>query len=351
VTVPEATALRRRLRAWYRRRRRDLPWRRTADPYRIWVSEVMLQQTQVATAAPFYQSFIGRFPDVAALARASLDDVLDAWAGLGYYRRARHLHEAAGIVGREHGGRVPADPDAFAKLPGIGRYTAGAVLSIGFGLPLPVLDGNVARVLSRVFALDAAIRDPAGAKRLWALAQALVPRAGAGEWNQALMELGALVCTPRAPACEACPVRALCRAHAAGAEDRYPPVPRRRTPPVRHVAAAWIERRGRVLVQRRAGRLLEGLWEPPAAEASTPRAARAALERKLRDLGLDGRLEGKPLALRHLLTHRDYRVRAWPCSARGRARRGREFRWTDPARPAVPFTSLARRLAARMGRG
>jgi len=215
VTPGRAAALRRRLLAWYRRHRRAMPWRGTRDPYRIWVSEVMLQQTQVATARPFYQRFIARFPTLAALGRAHESSVLAAWAGLGYYRRARHLHEAARVVAREHAGRVPDDPEAFGGLPGVGRYTTGAVLSIAFDRPLPALDGNVARVLSRLFALPATVREPRGARALWALAEALVPARGAGDWNQAVMELGATVCLPRAPRCEACPVRTMCLALAA----------------------------------------------------------------------------------------------------------------------------------------
>lgn len=346
---PSAALLRRRLLGWYRRRRRDLPWRCTTDPYRIWVSEVMLQQTQVATAVPFYQTFVERFPDVAALGRAPMSEALAAWAGLGYYRRVRHLHAAAGIVAREHGGRVPDDPDAFAQLPGVGRYTTGAVLSMGFGRPLAVLDGNVARVLARVFMLDAAVRDPRGARRLWALAESLVPRRGAGDWNQALMELGALVCTPRAPLCARCPVRALCRAHHAGAVGRYPPVPPRRRPRVVRLAVAWIERDGRVLMERREKRLLEGLWEPPSVEREgAERGDRAALARELASLGLDARLEGRPFEMRHRLTHRDFRVRVWTGVTCGPVRRRGTMRWIDPDRPAVPLTGLARRINAAL---
>src|SRR5512136_569268 len=216
-------ALRRALLGWYARRRRALPWRGVRDPYRIWVSEVMLQQTRIATATPYYHAFLGRFPTLAALARARPADVLEAWSGLGYYRRARSLHAAAREVVREHGGRVPDDPAAFERLPGVGRYTAGAVLSIAYGRPLPALDGNAARVLSRLEALPATMRDPAGARRLWALAAARVPADRPGDWNQALMELGATVCTPRAPRCAACPLRRHCRALALGRVDRLPP--------------------------------------------------------------------------------------------------------------------------------
>ena len=233
LEVRDAPGLRRALLAWYRKHHRKLPWRESRDPYRIWVSEIMLQQTQVATAVPYYARFLDRFPDVAALARARRGDVLAAWAGLGYYRRARHLHEAAGLVVREHAGSVPSDPRAFAALPGVGRYTLGAVLSMGFGRSLPVLDGNVARVFSRLTAEPVTIKRPADTKRLWDLAERLMPKAAGsshrtrlpGQWNQALMELGAMVCTPRSPRCSACPVRSHCAAHARGLQHEPPPVP------------------------------------------------------------------------------------------------------------------------------
>jgi len=166
----DVVGLRRALLGWYRRHQRDLPWRRSPDPYKVWVSEIMLQQTQVAAATPYYERFVAKFPDVRALARADRARVMALWAGLGYYRRARHLHEAAGIVVREHDGRVPSDPRAFGSLPGVGRYTLGAVLSMGFGLSWPVLDGNVARVISRLTARPLAVKRPADAKKLWALA-------------------------------------------------------------------------------------------------------------------------------------------------------------------------------------
>src|SRR4249920_1179000 len=173
-TDSERRALHRRVRGWYRRARRALPWRESRDPYRIWVSEVMLQQTRVATVIPYYERFLERFPDVRALARARSEDVLAAWAGLGYYRRARHLHDAARLVVREHGGRIPADRAGFGRLPGVGRYTAGAVLSIAFDQPLPVLDGNVERVLARWFALRVRAKHPADTRRLWRIAETLV---------------------------------------------------------------------------------------------------------------------------------------------------------------------------------
>ena len=326
-----------------------MPWRDTRDPYRIWVSEVMLQQTQVATALPFYQRFIARFPTLRSLSRATETRVLASWAGLGYYRRARHLREAARIVVREHAGRVPDDPEAFGRLPGAGRYTTGAVLSIAFDRSLPALDGNVARVLSRLFALPAAIREPRGAKALWALAVALVPARGAGDWNQAIMELGATVCLPRAPRCDACPVRGQCRARALGRVEAYPPVLARRAIERRRRAVALVERGGRMLVTRRAGPLLEGLWEPPGVDLKPGMVARRPLARELARLGMRARLSPTGQTLRHTITHRAIEVEVWRAIPIESAAPSARMRFVDPGTRQVPLTALARKLAALRG--
>jgi len=339
--------LQRALLQWYRRNARVLPWRRTRDPYRVWVSEVMLQQTQVATARGYYTRFVARFPTVRALARAPLDRVLAAWSGLGYYRRARYLHEAAGIVVREHAGRVPSEPRSFGALPGVGRYTVGAVLSIGFGAPLPVLDGNVARVLSRLAARPWSVRRSADAVALWALAETLLDRASPGDWNQALMELGATVCTPRAPRCDACPVRRHCRAWASGRPEDYPPpAPRRAGVRVRR-AVARIERAGRVLMVRRSGPLLDGLWEPPGVDLAARKPAEPALARALASLGLRGRLVATPVLIRHTITHRAIEVQVWRLEPRSPLpRAGARLRWVAPGQRDVALSSLARRVLA-----
>src|SRR5262245_24351391 len=311
--VRDGTGLRRALLRWYRRNRRELPWRATRDRYRVWVSEVMLQQTQVATAQPYYERFVQRFPTVRPLARAPVGRVLAAWSGLGYYRRARHLHEAAGIVVREHAGRVPSEPRAFGALPGVGRYTVGAVLSIGFGAPLPVLDGNVARVLARLSARPWSVKRALDARALWALAGQLLDRGSPGDWNQALMELGATVCTPRAPRCGECPVRLHCRARSLNrAEDFPPPAPRRAGVRVRR-AVALVERGGRVLLVRRAGALLDGLWEPPGVELRGDEPASRALARELAELGVRGALHATVARIRHTITHRSIEAQVWRC--------------------------------------
>ncbi|HVJ89394.1 MAG TPA: A/G-specific adenine glycosylase, partial [Labilithrix sp.] len=218
-------ALHQALLAWYAAERRDLPWRRTRDPWAIWVSEIMLQQTRVETVKPYFERFMQRFPTPLALAEAPEDQVLAAWSGLGYYRRARMLHAGARVVAQRSG--MPADRDGLLELPGIGRYTAGAIASIAYGERVGLVDGNVARVFARIFAIDDDMKR-AGMRRAEQLAEELVPERAPGDWNQALMELGATICTPRAPSCERCPVFRSCRAHA-----------EKRVEELAH-AAAWV---------------------------------------------------------------------------------------------------------------
>jgi len=311
----------------------------------------MLQQTQVATALPYYARFVERFPTVAVLAEAPLDDVLHAWSGLGYYRRARQLHAAAGMLVREHDARIPDDAEAFARLPGVGRYTLGAVLSIGFDRPLAVLDGNVARVLSRVEGIPASIRDPRGARTLWDRASFLVPMRGAGDWNQALMELGAVVCTPRTPRCEACPVRDECRAFATGQVDRLPPTaPRRATERVR-LAALVARHGGKLLMVRREGDLLDGLWEPPTVALEGQGSPLRRMKALLAGAGLAGTAVPTEQMVRHTITHRRYEVTVWTVAGLRRVTRAdvRSARWVDAARPDVPVTGLAKKLARVAG--
>lgn len=348
----DVTGLRRALLAWYRRAHRDMPWRRTRDPYRIWVSEIMLQQTQVVTATPYWLRFMERFPDVRALARARRDEVLAAWAGLGYYRRARLLHEAAGIVVREHAARVPSDPTAFAALPGVGRYTLGAVLSIGFGHPLPVLDGNVARVFSRWTGQPLAVKRPADTKVLWDMAEALMPapsskRGGIapGDWNQALMELGALVCTPRSPRCGTCPVRRHCVAFATGRQDELPPPADRRAVVRVRRAMVLVEHDGRVLLARRAGAHLEGLWEPPSVELDRGDDAGTRLTEALEGLGVRATIRATSKRYAHTITHHAIEVRLYRGTLVGPApRTSARRRWVTRADDGLALTALAQRV-------
>ena len=390
--------LHRRLLGWFRKHRRDLPWRRTRDPYRIWVSEVMLQQTQVATALPYYERFVRRFPTVVALARATDQEVLKAWQGLGYYRRARNLHAAARAIAREHGGRVPDDPAAFAALPGVGRYTAGAVMSIAFGRPLAALDGNAIRVIARWLAMTRCVDDAAMRARLWAAAETLVrcglasyqrggsltcraasetvgrrggsethrakthtaaktPRSAPGDWNQAVMELGSGVCLPRQPNCGECPVRRNCRAAERGIQDRIPKRRRRRPVPHIEVGAGIIWRRGRVLLcQRRADAMLGGLWEFPGGKRRPSETIPACIRRELREECDLAVTVGEHLVdVTHTYSHLRVTLRCYHCRARpGRVRLlGCDAaRWVRPGEIATyPLPAADVRILEALGVG
>jgi A/G-specific adenine glycosylase len=341
-----AASLRRPLLAWYGRHRRDLPWRRTSDPYAIWVSEVMLQQTTVKAVRPYYAAFLARFPDVHALAAAPEEDVLALWSGLGYYHRARNLHRGARHVVARHAGVFPRTLEAALGVPGVGLYTASAVLSIAYGVALPVVDGNVRRVLARVLAL----RGPEWTRDgpYYNLAEELLDRDAPGEWNQALMELGATVCTPRRPACPACPVRATCRARAEGHPEDLPESRSRRAPVDVTVAALVVERRGRVLLVRRGeGRLMGRFWEVP--QTSLESRGLADLVREVRARhGLDVETGALVARARHAITFRRIRVEAY----RGRLRREpprdpERFVWAGPEELAsLPMSSLTRKVIA-----
>ena len=309
--------IRRKLLAWYDEAARDLPWRRTKDPYAIWVSEVMLQQTRVDTVIPYYRRFLERFPTTAALAGADEDAVLSQWSGLGYYRRARLLHAGVREVVARYGGEVPEHPEQRRALPGIGRYTAGAIGSIAFDKEEPVVDGNVGRVLARLFRIDTPIGSATTTRRLWEEAEQLVQGDRPGTLNQAVMELGATICTPKQPRCEACPVAVDCEALAHGEVDALP-VPRARTAPKELVLSAVVATSGRAENRRiwlvkgdRA--LFGGLWGAPMIEGE-PREA-------LRQAGLRARLRPEPIGeIEHVLTHRRLRVQV----SRATGTRGRE---------------------------
>ncbi len=282
---------------WYRHGHRDLPWRSTRDPYRIWVSEIMCQQTQVDTVAPRYERFLKRFSSVQELAAVREEEVCEEWAGLGYYSRARNLHRAARMVVEEMDGVMPESAATLRRLPGVGRYTAGAIASIAHGERAAVVDGNVGRVLSRLFELAEVPTSPAGQKRLWEIAESMVPAESPGDFNQALMELGATVCTPKKPSCLVCPVRAHCAAQQNGTVERYPsPKPRAKRKEM-HVAFAWVELEegGLWLSQRGLEGLWAGLWELPS--AGDPKALAALLGETI---------SPEPLAeVTHTLSHRD----------------------------------------------
>lgn len=356
-------ALRSTLSGWYATHRRDLPWRRSRDPYRVWLSEAMLQQTRVETVIPYYHRFLERFPTLGDLAAASEEDVVAAWSGLGYYRRVRSLLAAARKIVTEHGGNFPRERATVLSLPGVGPYTAGAVLSIAFGQPAPLVDGNVARVFSRLFGLDEPLGSATLEKTLWRLAADLIPSgdgAGAagvdpGLWNQAVMELGALVCTPRSPACSACPLVAGCVAHETDRTAELPvPAKKREVVPVRLELALATRGDGtrgdgagadEVLLVRRPpeGRMAR-MWELPTREV----------------LGVGGGMSGLwppefPCALRttdevtsvtHGITHHRIRASVLRASLTGEA--GEPGRWFANAElDGLATTGMTRKVLRR----
>ena len=291
--------------AFYDRSRRDLPWRTSANPYAVWVSEVMLQQTRVSTVLRYFPAWMKRFPSVRALALAPEADVLHAWQGLGYYSRARRLHGAAKAVVERHGGELPSNPEALRALPGVGAYSAGAIASIAFGLQEPIVDGNVVRVLSRAFGLRG---DPEKAplkRALWTLARELVPAERPGDFNQALMELGATVCTPRSPICDNCPLQKRCVARAEGLVEALPELKRRDAPTPVGVAAAIVRANGRVLVVQVPDDATRwaGLYTFPQVERGTnEEAARAAARAVREQAGLTAEVGERAAVLTHAIT-------------------------------------------------
>jgi len=313
LSVTDTRKFRRRLLAWFSARKRDLPWRRTKDPYRIWLSEIMLQQTRVAAVVPYFESFLARFPDMQALARARDEAVLSHWAGLGYYSRARNLLRAAQEIYARHGGRFPNEYEAALALPGIGRYTAAAVLSIAYGKPLAVLDGNVARALARLGAVRGELRAPALWRKLEATAQNLLAPKTAGDWNQAMMELGATVCTPKSPKCGECPVANWCRARELGIAEQLPDARKKRAQvKITLAAAVLLDPRGRTLLVRQAGgdgALFSRMWQFPALETSADASSDLAqhLKEKFGVRVAHGQMRQLKTA-RHAVTFREIRL-------------------------------------------
>jgi len=349
----DEAAIRRALLAWFRRHARSLPWRKSGDPYAVWVSEVMLQQTQVDTVIPYYQRFLEAFPTVAELARARLERVLELWSGLGYYRRARHLHQAAQQLVRGYGGRLPQDYHQIRSLAGIGNYTARAILSIGFNLPFTAMDGNVARVLSRLAAIPGNLHQPDFRRAVEAELERLLSYRSPGDFNQALMELGQTLCLPQAPQCAACPVQRWCQGYKSGQPQRYPqPRPRRESESV-CLAAAILRRGPRVAMVRGLGEgLLGDLWNFPSALGRSRVEALTRLRHKLAALGFPSLPLEDPVAeVRHGITHRSIRALAYPgeiSSPPDKAAGGR-VRWFPVSRlRQAAISQLARKIALRV---
>lgn len=319
--------------SWFRANARPLPWRERPDPYAVWLSEIMAQQTRIETMLPYWRRFLERWPTVNDLAQAPLDDVLSAWSGLGYYTRARNLHAGAQALAARG---FPSTAQGWMEIPGVGRYTAGAVASIAFNADEPLVDGNVERVLTRWHYITDDARAPATQRRLWELARGHLPPGRAGDWNQALMELGATLCSPRRPRCELCPLSVGCGAYRAGDAESLPNKPRKgESPEVRGVCGAWFVG-GRVLLARRPDEgLLGGLWELPGKDLTADEAEPGALAR-----AFEARLGLKvaPLArlgqVRHIFTHRKLTLGVWLLDGEG----------TPPSQPLQGYT--AARLVA-----
>ncbi len=346
---------------WFAAGARDLPWRRTRDPYAIWVSEIMLQQTRVRAVVPFYMRFLQRFPTVEKLARAPLDTVLKLWEGLGYYSRARNLHAAAKVVVARFGGQLPHTAEELRTLPGIGRYTAGAIASIAFGRREPLVDGNVTRVLCRLFRIRGNSKTPRIQKRIWSLAADLLPPHKVGQFNQALMELGSEVCVPRHPHCDECPVNRVCEARKHGEQDRLPTRVAKKRLPSYTVAVGVIYRAGRILIDKRQPEgLLGGLWEFPGGKKQPGESLEATLRREVREeLAITVRIERLLAVVEHTYSHFHVRIHAFECtylSGTPRCLACAAFKWVRPgdlgryAFPAANRKIIQALLARRSSR-
>ena len=340
-----------RLLAWYRAHCRELPWRSEPSPYRVWISEIMLQQTQVATVRPYFDRFIARFPDLPALATANPQDLLKAWEGLGYYSRVRNLQKAAKTVVNELKGELPADFTRLQELPGIGPYTAAAIASIAFNQPVPVVDGNVLRVFCRYWGIDEDIRGPGPRREIFARLQQAIGDHPPADFNQALMELGALVCRPRQPACAGCPLAADCIARR---DDRTAELPRKgKAAAVPHydIAVGVIfDGRGRILIARRdEAQMLGGLWEFPGGKLETGESAEQAVVREVREeTGLEIAVLAPIATIRHAYSHFKITLQAFRCRKLGGRLKPdlpRPMKWVKPEELAdYPFPRANQKL-------
>ncbi len=334
------SAFQERLLSWYHKHKRVMPWRENCTPYRVWISELMLQQTRVDQVIPYFERFMAAFPDVRALAQASLDQVLKCWEGMGYYARARNMHRAAQQIVEAFGGRIPAATKCLSELPGIGPYTAAAISSIAFGGDVAVLDGNVMRVLCRLFDIREVPTRSAIKKDLWEIAQALVPSGEAAAFNQAMMELGALVCTPKAPKCALCPVEEFCQGRQSGDPETLPKKAPRKIKPHYDVSAGIIWRDGRILIaQRRPEGLLGGLWEFPGGKKESGETLEACLAREIREeLDIEIAVEQFFMRIKHAYSHFRITLHTFHCSYIEGAPKALEcaaFKWVEPEELSV----------------
>ena len=339
---------------WYARNKRELPWRGHPDPYVVWVSEIMLQQTRVEAVIPYFKRWMDRFPSVRELAASSEQEVLSLWEGLGYYGRARNLYKAARIVVDKSGGELPHDLIALRLLPGIGRYTVGAIASMAFGMDVPTLDGNIRRVFARVFDVAETADAAAGEALLWALAEKHLPKGQAGDYNQALMDLGATLCLPRTPSCLLCPLSELCKARRLGLQDKRPVLKPKHEVPHYTVTAAVLQRDGKILLAKRPSKgLLGGMWEFPGGKVEKGEGLEACLAREIREeLGAEIQVTEVFGIYRHAYTHFRITLHAFLCQLTAGEPKPVETAglvWVVPAELSnYPMGKVDRQIAGRL---
>ncbi len=345
--IPQKEEIQTKLLQWFKKNGRDLPWRKTADPYAIWVSEIMLQQTQVATVIPYYQKFLRSFPTVRHLAKADLSKVLRVWEGLGYYSRARNLYRASRIVSNHFHGRIPETLEGLLSLPGIGRSTAGAILSFAFQKEAPILDGNAKRVISRLFAASESPGKRKGEQLLWQISESLIPEGFSNPFNQAVMDLGSMLCTIKKPDCHRCPLRTVCKARALGKPESFPSKRVRRMIPHLESISAVIKRGEKVLLkQRPPSGLLGGLWEFP--NWTMKEKQRSKLRLRLRnhikkDIGIVADVKEFIGTFRQTFSHFKLTLHVYHCQGIGKGGRGK---WVFPkGLPLLPMSRIHRRIA------
>jgi len=343
-----------RLMKWYASHSRRLPWRGSSDPYAVWVSEIMLQQTRVETVIPYYMRWMERFPGIAELAAVSEQEVLSVWEGLGYYSRARNIHKAAKLIMENYGGELPSELTRLRKLPGIGRYSAGAIASIAFGLDVPTLDANIRRVFARIFDIAEPADSPTGEERLWALAEKHLPKGQAGDYNQALMDLGATICLPKSPRCSLCPLNEQCLARRLGIQDQRPVLKPKAEIPHYTVTAAVIRRKGKILLAKRPSKgLLGGMWEFPGGKSKPNETLQACLTREIREeLGTKIRVEEPFGVYQHAYTHFRITLHAFLCELTGGEPtpiEAAEITWVDPSSLTdYPMGKVDRQIASKI---
>ncbi len=348
------TRFARKILNWYGQNGRKLPWRGDSDPYVVWVSEIMLQQTRVNSIFPYFNRWIKRFPKIPELAAASEQEVLSIWEGLGYYSRARNLRKAAKIIMEKYGGELPHDLASLRKLPGIGRYTVGAIASMAFGMNVATLDGNIRRVYSRVFNVTEYADGSVGEKILWALAEKYLPVGHAGDFNQALMDLGAIICLPRDPDCQVCPIMGLCDARKLGLQNLRPVLKPRASIPHHTVTAAILRRNGKILLAKRPSKgLLGGMWEFPGGKVEAGETVKDCLAREIREeLGVEINIGESLGTYHHAYTHFRITLHAFLCeiiNGEPKPLEAENLAWVPPGKLArYPMGKVDRQIAGQL---